>query len=834
MTRNTVDLGIDLGTTNSCAAIFGENGPEVVRVGARDYLPSVVLIRGGATRVGETAFNALFDPKKWDDAHGGFKRSMGLQKPYVFRSSGEQRTAEELSAEVLKELSGWVEQRLGERLRAAAVTVPASFESVQREATLRAGSLAGFEDVCLLQEPIAAALGYGYGLGTGISERWIVFDLGGGTLDVALVESCDGELRVIDHAGKNFCGGTDLDWMILEQIVQPKLAEACSIPELDKNGPFWRMLKPRAEDAKIELSSKGKASIDPDEDVLSLDGDPIRTVVEISRSEYERLIGDWVDAAIDLCPELLNRCNLSGSKIDRVLLVGGPTHTPLLRRRIVERLGIPIEVQSIDPMTVVARGAAVFAGSRQSKQPSSVFAGPADVAVDLHYKPVYADLDPVVAGKFDKSAAVASVEIVRTDGGWSSGKLGLVDGGFMTRVLLDAGKRNTFTIRACDEQGSNIRVSPPSFYITHGLESAPAPLTMSYKLPVEEFGTGGARIVADTLITKGTPLPCSSSTKGYRTRIAVKAGSEDDVIRIPLVEGEYQTLDLNSHVGSLLITGKLLKKNLPENSEVTVTLSVDENGIPEISAYIPYLDETFKNVLRDRVMPEVDPAVLSTQVEEDRERARSLVQELEASDQNQETEKLRSEARETLHRLDYLACDLGGLAAGGADDRQRIDREHKSAAERLERVSTEFEVPKATADFEAAVEWASDIIETHGNDEDKQLQSTLVAEGREASAEGNLSRLRAKTEDLRRRTWQVLFRFDNFWIGTFQEMNANPQRFTDPASASLLLSQGRAALARQDLETLKGVMWQLWGLYPDESQLETSRRFMDTGLRSKE
>jgi len=831
--RNTVDLGIDLGTTNSCAAIFGENGPEVVRAGDRDYIPSVVLIRDGAMHVGVKAYNALSDPKRWDDVHQEFKRLMGLQEPFVFRSSGESRTAEELSAEVLKELSGFVECKCpGERLHAAAITVPAWFESVQREATLRAGNAAGFDDVCLLQEPIAAALGYGFGLGTATSEKWLVFDLGGGTLDVAIVESADGELRVIDHAGDNYRGGKDLDWMLLENIVQPRLAEKHRIPAFDKNAGFWKRLKPRAEEAKIELSSKSKAGVDPDGDIESLDGEPISTVVEINRDEYQHLISPWIDEAIDFCPDLLRRCSVAGSKISRVLLVGGPTHTPLLRRRIVERLGIPIEVRSIDPMTVVARGAAVFAGSRQSKLASSFAVGPTGTTLELHYKPVYADLDPMVAGKFAESTTAVSVEITRNDGGWSSGKLNLVDSGFMTRVLLESGRRSVFTVRAYDNRGTGVDVTPSSFSITHGLESAPPTLPMSFKLPVEESGSRGARIVSDTLIAKGTPLPCSSA-KDYRTRLAVRAGSEDDVIRIPLVEGEFETLDFNRHVGSVVITGKQLKRNLPENTEIAVTLRVDENGIPEISAYIPYLDENFRLVLRDKFMPEVDPDALNTQVTEEIDRARALVRELESTADSPDTVHLRAETDQVLSRLEDLADNLAAAGATTGDDRQKADRERKNASDGLERVITARELPRAVSEFENAVEWATDVIETHGNVEEKELLAALVAEGREAGAQGNLSRLQAKKSDLLSRTWQVLFRIPDFWIGTFQDMNTNRYKFTDPTDADVLLAQGRAALARQDLVTLKGVVWQLWELYPDVSKQETSRRFLETGLRMK-
>lgn len=831
MTRNTVDLGIDLGTTNSCAAVFGDNGPEVVRVGVHglEYIPSVVLMRGGIKRVGEKAYNALNDPDRWDSVQCEFKRMMGSQEPFTFGSSGETRTAEQLSTDVLMELSGAVEQRLGERLRSAVVTVPAWFESVQREATLRAASAAGFDEVLLLQEPIAAALGYGFDARNADSEMWLVFDLGGGTLDVAVVESANGELRVIDHHGDNFRGGKDLDWMILEQFVQARLADKHRIPPFSKSEGFWRVLKPQAESAKIELSSKDRAWIDPNQNVRSLDGEPISTVVELSRHEYEAMIGDWIDEAIGFAPSLLRRCGVDGSSIKRALLVGGPTHTPLLRRRIVERLGIPTEVRAMDPMTIVARGAAVFAGSKQSARTAAPGRQLQGLKVDLRYKPVYSDLDPVVSGRFEEDCGVAFVELIRDDGAWSSGRLPIADSAFLTRVLLEAGKRNSFSVRAYDTQGSSLAVVPATFAITHGLESAPATLPMSYLLSVKESGVERDKTVMDVVIARGTPLPYTGKMIEYRTATAVKAGSDEDVLKIPLVEGEYERLDLNRKVGQLEITGTQIPRNLPENSEIVITVKVDENGIPTVSAYIPLLDQSFSQVLGDKFMAVVDLTSLGDQVREERDRARTLIQEL--NDAETETDDgLKYEAGKALRQLEQLDSTIQTGQASTPEELQKIDRERKDAAEKVERLATDLELPRACTEFEERLEWAQDVIDTHGDPADDEALAALVAEGRQAMAEHNLVRVQDRKNDIAGRAWQVLFRIDGFWIGVFQDMSADPGRFTNQVRAQALLAQGREALSRQDMDALKDAVWELWSLYPETAKRESSQRFA-TGLR---
>lgn len=830
MTRSTIDLGIDLGTTNSCAAVFGDNGPEIVRIGDRDYLPSVVHVKNGVTRVGETAYNALFDPKRCDDVHCEFKRLMGSPEPLTFSSSGITKTPEDLAADVLREISNWVEQRLDERMRAAVITVPAWFESVQREATLRAGRAAGFDEVLLLQEPIAAALGYGFGLDGTCAETWLVFDQGGGTLDVAIVQRADGELRIIDHHGNNFHGGKDLDWLVLEHLVQPVLADEYEIPPFDKADGFWRVLKPLAESAKIDLSNRDSTWLDIDERVTSLDGRPIAKVIEMRRSDHEQLIEEWVDEAIGLCPELLHRSGIGYDRISRILLVGGPTNTPLMRRRIVERLGVPVEIQGIDPMTVVARGAAVYAASKQHSV-AAVSVPDSDVAtLELHYKPVYADLDPVVSGKITQGCAITSMELIRADGEWSSGKLSLVDGTFMVRVLLTPARRNVFTVRAYDPSGTLVPTIPSALAITQGLEAAPATLPMSYKVPVAENDGQSACIVADVLIPKGTTLPCSRSVE-YRTRFAVSAGSDDHILNVHVVEGEYDMVDLNRHVGTLSIRGMDITRNLPENSEMQVSLRVDENGIPTVSAYIPYLDKSVSEVLKNRSMPTVSAEDLECQIYEDQNRLQSLVEQLDEVDEDTEIVDLREEALSTQDRLGEIEAQLSDDGVTTPDDLQRVDRERKDVMERVEQLAAALEFPGAIAAFEATVEWAENTIEVHGHDEDKEILSVLVAEARDAIDQHDLHKLKERRSEIAGRAWQVLFLIPDFWIGTFQDMNANRYRFTDQVRADTLLTQGCEALSMQDIDGLKVIVWELWGLYPEASRQETSRRFLDTGLR---
>ncbi len=224
MTRNTIDFGIDLGTTNSSIAVAVGVATEVIRNSLdSEITPSAVYIHNNDTLwVGQSARAKITDQRATDAVALEFKRRMGTGFEYLLRG-GRKMRPEDLSAEVLKALRGDVVRRLDEDPAAAVITVPAAFELPQCDATKRAADLAGFTYSALLQEPVAAALAYGYQK-MDRKACWLVFDFGGGTFDAALVTSRDGTMHVVNHGGDNFLGGSDIDWAIVEQLLAPQIA----------------------------------------------------------------------------------------------------------------------------------------------------------------------------------------------------------------------------------------------------------------------------------------------------------------------------------------------------------------------------------------------------------------------------------------------------------------------------------------------------------------------------------------------------------------------------------------------------------------------------------
>src|ERR1051325_1888718 len=223
-----INFGIDLGTTNSCLA--HSSGGEVRIIQNNDQMnvtPSVVrVLKTGALLVGRRAYNAVAEDP--DNVAQEVKRLMGQRYSKTFPASGRTLTPEEISAEVLKSLLAAAMRGTGERAREAVVTVPAAFTALQCDATARAARLAGLEEYPLLQEPIAAAIAYGAEAGVR-DQRWLVFDLGGGTLDVAVVSTRDGRLNVLEHRGDNHLGGKDVDRALAQNVLLPFLSGQFSL-----------------------------------------------------------------------------------------------------------------------------------------------------------------------------------------------------------------------------------------------------------------------------------------------------------------------------------------------------------------------------------------------------------------------------------------------------------------------------------------------------------------------------------------------------------------------------------------------------------------------------
>ena len=346
-------IGIDLGTTNSCVAVFeGGEAKVIANPEGERTTPSVVAFKNGDIIVGGAAKRQMVvNP----DTIRSIKRLMGTNKKV--KANGKEYTPEEVSAMILGNLKKTAEAYLGENVTKAVITVPAYFNDAQRQATKNAGKIAGLEVERIINEPTAAALAYGLDKQEN-SQTVLVYDLGGGTFDVSILELGDGVFEVKSTSGNNHLGGDDFDQRIVDFLVGEIKDEYKT--DLTSDKMAMQRLQDAAEKAKKDLSGMSNTQISLPFLAQGPDG-VINFELTLTRSKFEQLIEDLVDSTLEPVRKALKDAKLSASDIDKVLLVGGSTRIPMVQEVIRKELGKEPS-KGVNPDEVVAMGAAIQGG----------------------------------------------------------------------------------------------------------------------------------------------------------------------------------------------------------------------------------------------------------------------------------------------------------------------------------------------------------------------------------------------------------------------------------------------------------------------------------------
>ena len=347
-------IGIDLGTTNSCVAVFEGGEPIVIPnpEGARTTPSVLAFSKTGERMVGQVAKRqAITNP---DRTVISIKREMGTN--YKKEIDGKAYTPQEISAMILQKLKADAEAYLGAPVSQAVITVPAYFSDAQRQATKDAGKIAGLEVLRIINEPTAAALAYG--MDKEADQKILVFDLGGGTFDVSLLEIADGVFEVLATAGNNKLGGDDFDQRIIDWIAEKFKAE--NGIDLRNDKMVVQRLKDAAEKAKIELSGVTSSNINLPFITATVNG-PLHFEATLTRAEFDRITADLVEKTIAPLQQVIRDAGVSTSEIDKVLLVGGSTRIPAVQEAVKKYTGKE-PFKGINPDECVALGAALQGG----------------------------------------------------------------------------------------------------------------------------------------------------------------------------------------------------------------------------------------------------------------------------------------------------------------------------------------------------------------------------------------------------------------------------------------------------------------------------------------
>lgn len=835
--RNKIDYGIDLGTTNSAIARM-ENGVPTIKKSdtLKDTLPSCIHFnKRQDVLVGDTAFNVMkndntralktFEKGK-TNTFSEFKRTMGTTHSYECSNMSKDFSSEELSAEILKKLKSFIQD---ENISSIVITVPAKFLNPQKDATINAAKLAGFKHIELLNEPVAAATAYGLD-SKNKDGFWLVFDFGGGTFDAALIKAEEGILTVKDTDGDNWLGGKNLDEAIVDQIIIPNLQEKFAIDSVledaDKKEILRNAVKFFAEEAKIQLSFKDTHNILSNLGDLPFEddnGEEPEIDVLVTQKDMENVVAPIFQKAIDITKELIKRNNLKGSDLGALILVGGPTFSPILRRMLKEQITDKVDT-TIDPMTAVAKGAALFASTLSvSSEVLEASRDKTKLQLEIKYEATTVEMDEMVNVKVLKEKTTGTfptkiyADVVRFDGAWASGKKLIGEKATIIEVQLVEGRSNSFDIQVYDEEGNKLESQPNQFSILQGIGVGDM-TTLPYHIGIgKHFHTESKDLFQPVKgLEKNKKIPATGVINGLKTRSAIRPGMVKDIIRIPIYQGDHNAEGtnplLNNLINEIVISGESLPAMLPEGSDVDITIKVDRSEQMQFSAYFPLLNHTeelqvdikaTKPPTEEELTKEISKAKRAAQ----KVSADDVSENLNALEEQLENEKGSADGKMKI--LDGLRKELLKLdSAEKTAEWPKVEQELKDAFYELEDL---LEKIKANSDEE---DLNMDKVEAHIQEYKKTIEQ-VIKEKNTKEAKHLISEIGSLDFNLRNAVTgnamdvQFLKHIDS---------DFNTYHWKDKNKARQLVNQGLQFATAGNTSSIRQILIQLIALMPDDEK----------------
>lgn len=821
--NSIIHVGIDLGTTNSEVATSFGDGVEIVKNSrGEEYTPSIFGVdKNGNNIVGRAAYNKLCtgSVEDIDNIKSEVKRLMGTSERIYFSRNNKDYAPEELSAEILKSLKNDISRKYSDiDIYSAVITVPAYFDSLQNEATKRAGEICGFDYVVLLQEPIAAAFAYGFN--SNEDANWLVYDLGGGTFDIALISSRDGIIKVVEHGGDNFLGGKDMDKEIVDKLLVPAINQRYKKSNYsDKT--LLAKLKSIAEEVKIQLSTSDSTVVEISNIGDDDNGEEIYVSFEYSRGAFNNLITPIIDKTIKITSDVIERSTISKESISKIILVGGPTQIPYLRQRLESEIGIKVD-SSIDPLTTVAKGACIY--GLGCRVPSDIIErhrgqkNEQEISVALNYDSMTSDKDEMITGTIDlpDDGQEYRIKICSEDGFYDSNYIAVKNGKFFDNLSLRPNKTNRFTIILVDHLGNNVPVYPNTFSITHGLstQGAPIPHNVGVIYSEKNFGSGFKFVeVCEQYFGHGDILPLEK-TETFKTVRALDMNSINS-LPIKIYEGDSSEADHNNIITTMQIMGEDLPHNLPAGTELDVTIKINESREVAVEVFIPSIELSLESerVRVDTYAQELDV----DQIKEECGIQAERIGELNISDE--EKNSLKNEVKNIQD----------SISEDDPDSSQKAYRDLVNVAERVNKIESSQEIDVLIKKFKKDIENIKGLLSDIEKDgfrlegQYSEIVSELEDRGENAISAKDKTMLINIIEQIDSVKIRIMAEIPAFWIMMLDSLEKeNINLFSNTREARRHFDEAHRAKDEKNLIDLKEHVGALIGLLPKDVQDQLS------------
>ena len=802
-------VGIDLGTTNSAIASFDGAQTRIWKSPEQnDVTPSAIFIGSrGNILVGRRSYEKA--PHSPGNTATLFKRLMGTNTPIELPAAGRTMRPEECSAEVLRVLFGYLlEQLSSDSIAGTVITVPAAFNTMQKNATKDAAEMAGIGRVALMQEPVAAVMSVMKA--QDVDGIFVIYDLGGGTLDVTVAQSIQREISLLATGGIQMCGGRDFDRTLVDNVVKPWLFREFDLPQNwsqhERYKKLIRIAAWAAERAKVELSSREATSIQVDEgdlDVQDQAGREVHIDIRLTRDDVNKLIEQRVDASIEATRKVLKKSGVTSHDVECLVFVGGPTNYKPLRDRVAFELGVSTSTD-VNPMTAVAEGAAIFAESvdwksekrtRKSGHGKLLSTGP--VKVTFHYTTRTPERARVLVRVDGQSPPSAEFEVRGLDDGWISGRTPLADGATMDVPLSRSGQ-SRFKVSVFGVPDNLLTLDDDVITVTKTAATVDA-IPASHSVGVGVLTRAGGSSRMRWLVREGDMLPNKGAEK-FRAAEALKAGS-GSALNFKVYEGESNDPEDNRLIGVMSVRGTDLEYGvIHADADLICDYEMDDSGGIRLEVSVPSIGAAFRS---DRNFYSREPG------------------QVDFADAKSVTDELKG----VLERLDEIGMHVKD------DPRLAQARQRLESAERLD--SNERD-PEQVQEAWEGIQNARDLIASIRNDHAGPIRQMELEEA--IAFFGNLGNLATPMEqrtfdnlrvsaeravdsdgdefetymnEMRDNSFRIFWRKDSNVIELFKMFASEPHRASDRKQFDQLVKTGVASMQGDDIDRLRQVVAQL-------------------------
>ena len=824
-----INFGIDLGTTNSAIGVYQSGKANLLKnpVGFASTMPSVVAYKKERIIVGDKANEQLLSNP--DTVFSSFKRRMGTAETFPIGDTGEETYPVELSSIVLKELLNF---SIDEKVDSAVITIPASFDTIQSNATKEAGYRAGLREVVLLQEPIAACLAYSNENDISVEEerKWLVYDFGGGTFDAAIVRINERELKVLDNKGNNFLGGVDLDVRLLSDVIIPKLTAQTDLENIwnqinDANNKPYRKLGKyliyKAEELKKELSLKEEAWLELSYAEFDLDIE-----IKVTREEFNTIVKPVFDNSFELITALIRENQLEMNDFERIILVGGSTYIPYIREELKRLTGLIVDT-SIDPTTAVAIGATWYAGNKMSQldeETKDQSAPAVDLpALDLaiSYESQTQDLEELIAFK----APVGTngyYRITRNDGGFDTGKVAFKERASEFVTLLEK-QVNYFTLHLFNEKDQPLYLKD-NIAISHGfynVDGQPLPNDICLELDAED------ETYLELIFEKNNILPLKKTV--YKTFSKSIAKGSDDRIVINILEGKVGTLPgANINIGYIEVKGTDLQDDLIKGTDIELHFKISESRDLTVEVYIPGADHEIIETFNPQYQGSFDHRKIIDEIN----RGKSILEdEISRLQDSEDYERLGQ-----LKKLNEELDDLKGSVQLAMDEILTVNK--FQLLEKKRRLLNETDRLILLQDISFEIEdyyWTKTAIERELKESSPSLKrefDNVVRDEKVFLQSGDKYLIRRKKKALQKIGEEAFINSDHYYYQFFLWLTTlEPHEFTDYSKVKRLLQDGNSAMQASDVNKLRGICNVVYSYVKDKNTRDRSDGFSSTGLK---